>query len=176
MKHFIYLSILILCCTYCKSSNPKNSIEFEVNKKLLGASISDTTLGFQLEAPVGWVSYPNVNSTEDIVKHIYKDSLSEAALSITDLNVLGTHDPAQEISDNTGHLIESMKLNVLDTTNFYYEGLDIVQYTFGNDKLMLFRLKMKSSNSVLVDYIVPTENIKTHLRKVESSIGSIRVN
>jgi hypothetical protein len=190
MKKYLFaLSVLIsFAWISCQPKQPekKSDLQFTVNPELLGYVYTDTVSRFSVGIPKGWIPLTALDSTiqlkfmnvEDSIalERIFLDSLQQGgsvlitSLAETDSVMFG------KVYKNPDSAFNQQKIwqQILKST-FYHNGLFIRQYLLQNNDLVTFRLVITKGLRfpVQIDYVLSRNTYMQHVKKIESSIGSI---
>jgi hypothetical protein len=181
----IFISFFWICCQP-KQPEKKSDLQFTVNPELLGNVYTDSISGFTVSIPKGWLPLTVFDSTiqskfmdvEDSIAlgRIFLDSLQQGgsvlitSLAETDSVMFG------KVYQNPDSAFNQQKIwqQILKSA-FYHNGLYIRQYLLQNNDLVTFRLVITEGLRfpVQIDYVLGRNTYMQHVKKIESSIGSI---
>jgi hypothetical protein len=180
----IGLSALTIECTKREAKNTRNDLAFDVNEKLLGDSYLDSISNMTLRVPIGWKdsdynSDDTLKAKVSLLRHnsnskkLYLDSLQKASLIVSYFN---NPDGLNQIFANPDSAFNATKDWVsIDKSQFILNGQETFQFLLQNKNVINFKLLIRSSNTILqLDYFVDRAQYMYEVKKIESSIGSIR--
>jgi len=179
---FLFLFFNITACNF----NKDESISIKVDYSLLSSSPFTDKLGFSVYLPEGLLELDDnskkkiesvLKSDEntiqaDMIGAYQSSDLSFCIISRLISNQEGEKNIPEDYLDVLQSQYASENINI---ANFKVNSMDIRQYTIFNKNHVVFKLFIYSENIYQLDYIIPVENYKKELVKIESSIGTITV-
>ncbi|MCE2733932.1 MAG: hypothetical protein LW821_11250 [Flammeovirgaceae bacterium] len=190
MKKYVFaLSVLIpFVWISCQPKQPekKSDLQFTINPDLLGFVHTDTNSGFTVSIPKGWLPLSVFDSVVQNKFTVVEDSLSLGTIYLDSLQQGGSvfiyslpeadTVTLAKIYQNPDSAFNQQKIwqQILKST-FYHNGLRIRQYLLQSNDLVTFKLVITEGTRypVQLDYVLSRNTYMQHVKKIESSIGSI---
>ncbi|MCZ8022225.1 MAG: hypothetical protein O9302_14560 [Cyclobacteriaceae bacterium] len=190
MKKYVFaLSVLIpFVWISCQPKQPekKSDLQFTINPDLLGFVHTDTNSGFTVSIPKGWLPLSAFDSVVQNKFTVVEDSLSLGTIYLDSLQQGGSvfiyslpeadTVTLAKIYQNPDSAFNQQKIwqQILKST-FYHNGLRIRQYLLQSNDLVTFKLVITEGTRypVQLDYVLSRNTYMQHVKKIESSIGSI---
>lgn len=178
----LLLVLMLLCIIVACKRNMSESMQFQVNPKLLGTHQQDTVLGIQYASPLGFsTSHQELairqgamhNAGEEVeVRAVYQDESTQAymilsAISQNRWDQLATSASQEEFSSEVWTNMHS--------TAYNYKDFEVQQWLLQNTEWVNFKLifRTKEDRFFQLDYLLPSSMYNEQTAKaVESSIGS----
>lgn len=173
---------LLLCMSVACKRNMSESMEFQVNPKLLGDLQKDTVLGILYASPLGFSSSQQAlairqgamqNAGEDVeVRAVYQDENAQAYMILSGISQNRWH---QLTSSKTQEELNSEVWTNKHSTAYHYKDFEVQQWLLQNAEWVNFKLifKTKEDRFFQLDYLLPSSMYNEQTAKaVESSIGS----
>lgn len=188
---FVILTI-ILCFLNCSSKSQDDSIQFHVDKNLLGQSYSIDSLNFSFAPPLGWNINPlkpefqqpqkfqsdELKSYSLYIKTIFRDSSSSSFCSISQINSTDSVNINQFLIAFNSLMSQQFKPENIKEGRFKRNNIEIVQFLMMTDSKVFFKLFFQPVNKYILqlDYAIDRKIYPNYIKKIESSIGSISAN
>lgn len=180
----LFLSVALLA-SCSASESKKNDLEFDVNQKLLGEIFTDSVSGIAIQIPIGWKNSSRfTNDTlkakldrlhlDSLGKTMYLDSAQQASLLISKINegedLQLTYQNPDSIYNRTNQWASITK------SEFTLNGMRTYQFLLQNKSIVNFKLLITNSSkkTIMLDYIVERTVYLKQVKKIESSIGSVK--
>ncbi|MEK6482079.1 hypothetical protein WJR50_31350 [Catalinimonas sp. 4WD22] len=176
------LFVMLLCINVACKRNMSESMEFQVNPKLLGQHQQDTVLGIRYASPLGFTSSHQElairqgamqNAGEEVeVRAVYQDENAQAYMILSAVTQNRWDQLSTSVSQNE---LNSEAWTNMHSTTYNYKDFEVQQWLLQNAEWVNFKLifKTKESRFFQLDYLLPSSIYNEQTAKtIESSIGS----
>ena len=189
--------ILILCSSlffiHCKADSGQSTIEFNVDKTLLGEDCKIDSLNFIFSVPSGWVKMDEKILTQARQQlkqqsnteqgfttgllEFYLDSLSGSFCSLSRIYPANDINNMELIKRYRSDLQQKYQSLGIKEGDFVINQVKVSQFLVMTDEKVLFKLllTLKDDSFLQIDYAIDQNIYAQYINKVESSIGSINL-
>lgn len=165
------------------------TLTFQVDKALLGTTVTDTALNMTMAAPKGWTKIDDLmlaqveteiekqlqqGQVQSSLHQIFLEQESSAVCSLTSFEDVTT----KTLLSSWNAMLQEMypETEILRTT-FLKDTIPIHQFMIITPTRVHIKLICEAAQDIVfaVDYVVPKNVYEKMLRSIESSIGSIQL-
>jgi hypothetical protein len=183
-------TILLVACVVssCGKKNEESvskneEVGFEVNELLLGETYADSLTGFAIKIPKNWINVLDFNDEKisskfrELIdqegKVVFLDTASQSSLLISKVS----KKELQQLNSSKDSLFNKNKnWESIIKSQFTVNGLRAYQFLAQNKELINFKLIFiaGTKNPFQIDFVLSRHSYLSEVKKVESSIGSIK--
>lgn len=186
---FLVLLTLLSCSGSEKSAELASDLKFDVNPLLLDEDFSDSLTGMRLKIPLGWENLSTSKSEslkskfevhlqqDSSIVAIYIDTLNQASLIISRKYQWDDSDLKRMYNTPDSVFNEAKQWDPIMKSDFMLNGLSVHQFLLQNKELVNFKLICGKGmgRKFQIDYVIGRATYLKQVKKVESSIGTIRI-
>ncbi len=151
----------------------------------MGETFTDSASKILISIPIGWKNSSSIKSDslkvkldllhlDSLGKTMYLDSAQRASLLISKL---GNEDLVFAYQNPDSLYNRTNQWASISKSEFTLNGMRTYQFLLQSEGIVNFKLLITnaSKKSIMLDYIVDRAVYLEHIKKIESSIGSIKV-
>jgi hypothetical protein len=179
---------VLLIISSCKTETKQNTLQFNVDKSLLGETFKIDSLQFAFSVPAGWskisdnimVQAKNKISIENTGQKLhydliafYLDSLSGSFCSISAVEITQSDSMLKDVY--RANLQKKYIKSGIKEGDFVINDVNVKQFLIMTKQKVLFKLllSLKGGSFLQIDYAIDQKIYPQYINKIESSIGSI---